>query len=172
MDRQVIIMQGVSGSGKSTLARRLAAVLGSCRIVSADDLFFGPDRKYTFDPSKIDEAHNECFRKFLRYLVSDERDDECNYVIVDNTNTTAADCAPYMRAASAFGWKSRIIRIACDPKVALERNDDRAPAKVIEGQMNNLEYQRFPAYWTLRILRADDVPSMDAMDLRKVVSDA
>jgi predicted kinase len=149
-------MQGVSGSGKSTLARRLrdACPAGTCVIVSADALFFGPDGTYTFDPTKLDEAHNECFRNFLRALV----DDNVQVILVDNTNTLSADCAPYMRAASAFGWKPRILRVECDPAVALGRNGGRAPAKVVDGQARNLEYQTLPAYWKVSTVKAGEIP--------------
>jgi hypothetical protein len=122
-------------------------------IVSADDAFYTPDGEYKHDASKLDEAHNECFRNFLRALVNDD----VRYILVDNTNTLAADCAPYMRAASAFGWKARILRVVCDPKVALSRNDGRAPASVVEGQAGNLIHQRFPAYWTISTVKAEDV---------------
>lgn len=140
-------MQGVSGSGKSTLARKLRAACaeGTCVIVSADDYFFDAEGAYKFDPAGIDEAHNECFRNFLRALVNETM----RFIIVDNTNTLASDCAPYLRAASAFGWKGRVLRVECDPAIALARNGGRAPAKVVDGQAWNLERQHFPAYWTI-----------------------
>jgi predicted kinase len=155
--RQVIVMQGVSGSGKSTLARKLRAAmghfgLGRCEIVSADDLFFASG-SYRYEPSKIGEAHDECFRAFLRHLASDD----VKLVIVDNTNTLAVDIAPYMRASSALGWDCRVVCVECDVKTAGGRNEGRAPSAVIEMQERNLEHTRYPAYWLIQRVQAEDV---------------
>jgi dephospho-CoA kinase len=157
MERQVIIMQGVSGSGKSTLARKLKAAmgrfdLGRCEIVSADDSFFSSGT-YRYDPSKIGEAHDECFRSFLKHLVNEDM----RLIIVDNTNTLAVDIAPYMRAASAFGWLCRVVCVACDVKTAAGRNDGRAPNAVVEMQERNLEHARYPAYWMVQTVQAESV---------------
>jgi predicted kinase len=155
--RQVIIMQGVSGSGKSTLARKLKAAmghfgLGRCEIVSADDLFFASGT-YRYEPSKIGEAHDDCFRSFLRHLASED----VQLVLVDNTNTLAIDIAPYMRAASAFGWLCRVLCVDVDVKTAASRNGGRAPNAVVEMQERNLEHARYPAYWLIQRVNAENV---------------
>lgn len=159
MARLVIVLSGASGSGKSTLARRLVsqhvtAHASPATIVSADDLFreLGGG-EYKFDPDFLGEAHDECFRNFLRLLVSQSD----GLILVDNTNTIAADMAPYMRAASAFGWPAKVLRIVVDPKMAAARNAGRAPAKVVEGQARNMEYQQLPAYWVVETVQAEGV---------------
>lgn len=153
MAREVIVLSGPSGAGKSVTARRLVAESQvPAVIVSADDLFrTGPDGAYVFEPELLGEAHDECFRSFLRHLVTLP---DAGLIIVDNTNTTAADMAPYMRAASAFGWSARVLRIVIDPKVAAARNGGRAPAKVVEGQARNMDYQNLPAYWNVETVQA------------------
>lgn len=154
MAREVIVLSGPSGAGKSVLARRLVSEsLVPAVIVSADDAFRTPSGEYVFDPDKLGEAHDECFRAFLRHLVTLPE----GLVIVDNTNTMATDMAPYMRAASALGWSPRVLRIAIDAKVAAARNNGRAPAKVVEGQARNMDYQQLPAYWVVETVQAEGV---------------
>jgi len=156
MDRQVIVLQGVSGSGKSTLAKRLKAGyqgVGTIEIVSADSFFYDRDGNYKHDVTKLDDAHNECFRQFLRLLVSNEP----QYILVDNTNALAHDCAPYMRAASAFGWMPRILRVECPWETAKGRNNDRAPSSIVAGQARNLDYEQFPAYWKRSSVKSLDI---------------
>jgi len=161
MERQVIVMQGVSGSGKSTLAHKLAKIFGEQGVVVSADDFFRHGGAYNFDASKLGEAHDDCFRKFLGALTNDT----LQVVIVDNTNTLATDAAPYMRAASAFGWRARILRVEVDHRVAAARNDGRAPATTVEWQAKNLELQRYPAYWTIQAVRSEDVATSDVQRL-------
>lgn len=107
--REVIVLQGASGAGKSTYAARLVkdaiAADKTFTIVSADDFFITPTRQYLFDPSRLSEAHGTCFARFLQALTQ-----RIDVVIVDNTNTTAVEIAPYMLATSAqpkdAAWKS------------------------------------------------------------------
>jgi tRNA uridine 5-carbamoylmethylation protein Kti12 len=157
MARQVIVLSGASGSGKSVLARRLAAEHKAAGvevvIVSADDFFRDPEGAYKHDASKLGEAHDECFRNFLKAIVTLPE----GLVIVDNTNTVAVDMAPYMRAASAFAWTAKVVRILVDPKVAAARNGGRAPAKIVEEQATNMTYQRFPAWWYVETVQAEGV---------------
>jgi tRNA uridine 5-carbamoylmethylation protein Kti12 len=156
MARQVIVLSGASGSGKSVLARRLASEARTAGVdvvtVSADDAFFAPDGTYKWDGDKLGEAHDECFRNFLKALVTLPE----GLVLVDNTNTTAADIAPYMRAASAFAWTAKVVRIMVDPKVAAARNGGRAPAKIVEEQAGNMNYQRLPSWWFVETVQAHE----------------
>lgn len=126
---QVVVMQGVSGSGKSTMASRIAADAGDgAVIVSADD-FFMVGGKYKFDPSRLSYAHAMCFKKFLDALAAGAR-----VVVVDNTNTSAAEISPYMLAAAAYGYDARILSIECRPDVAALRGLHGVPAGAIRAQ--------------------------------------
>ena len=56
-ERNLLLIRGVQGSGKSSLAE-LVAKLGHTRaIYAADDYFTACDGTYTFDMSKLHEAH-------------------------------------------------------------------------------------------------------------------
>jgi predicted kinase len=154
--KQVICMQGVSGSGKSHLARRLVAEAHRDNrpgyIVSADTYFYAlGGGKYKFDFNKLGAAHDVCFRDFMAHLTSLGN----GLVVVDNTNTVAADLAPYMRAASAYGWDAKIIRVECDPLKAAARNDGRAPMSSVTSQAGNLERENFPRWWVVERVRAE-----------------
>jgi energy-coupling factor transporter ATP-binding protein EcfA2 len=113
---KVTILCGISGSGKSTLAKSLGGV-----VCSADDYFtlYG---KYDFNPSKLPEAHAWCLRKFVSAVQLGLSD-----VVVDNTNTTVAEVAPYAALALAYGHELLIKIILCNVDVAAARNVHGVP---------------------------------------------
>jgi predicted kinase len=43
-------------------------------------------------------------------------------IVVDNTNCTIAEIAPYVALAQAYGAEVEIVRINIDPEIAHERN--------------------------------------------------
>jgi len=160
--RKVIIMQGVSGSGKSTYARNLVSnYSGSSAIVSADDFFLQPrsggcrafnsnkpsssgPTEYVFDATKLGEAHAWCFREFVAEL-----SDETELVIVDNTNSTPVEIAPYMLGASAFGYEAKIVRVLCSPKLAYERGKHGVSYDAILDCIARIDNSEFPPWWVL-----------------------
>ena len=105
----VRIYSGLPGSGKTTLGK------AECDQVFEADQFFVNDRTglYTFDPSKLSEAHAWCFRRFLTELMADDN----SVVGVTNTNVSAWEISPYYQGALAFGREVKIIRVNCDPTV-------------------------------------------------------
>lgn len=94
MDKKtVIILRGISGSGKSTFADFVGGV--NC---CADD-FFLKEGRYQFDPSKLKDAHEFCFNKFLKALHEGEE-----RIVVSNTNTQAWEFERYKNEAEKFGY--------------------------------------------------------------------
>lgn len=141
----VIIMRGLPGSGKSTWIQE--QVIG--RIVcSADDYHVGTDGVYRFDPGRAAQAHADCLRKFLLHL----RTGSFVHLIVDNTNTTAWEIAPYYQAALAFGHKPKIIRMHCTFEEACFRNVHSVPVETIWRMQQNLLHERLPAHWAEEII--------------------
>lgn len=136
----VHILSGVSGSGKSSLARSFRGT-----VVSADD-FFMVDGEYRFDATKLSLAHGSCFRTFIRLL--DNRDAT---VIVDNTNTTAVEIAPYALGAAALGHSFRVLTLMCrtgkDLLLCAERNTHCVPLDAIKAQHERLMRREFPPWW-------------------------
>ncbi len=168
--KHVIVMSGVSGSGKTSYAKNLA--LGAknagalAAIVSADDYFMVRDPEnygvvklpvqYKFDASKLSEAHAICFRLFMSHLQSGEayRPSESitRLIVVDNTNLSAHEIAPYMLAAAAYGYEAEIITMPRpDSFEQFQAHADRCvhglKAQDIHSQSIKLFHRTLPAYW-------------------------
>lgn len=137
--KTVWIMQGVSGARKSTLSD-----VPNAYTVSADH-FFMREGEYHFDPSKLSKAHSECLRNFLEGIFMG-----INFIVVDNTNTTPVEVAPYYALASAYGYDVVIKYIPCeDLNVAAARNRHGVPLKTIEQQAKRIEnfVKHMPPWW-------------------------
>ena len=154
---KVIIMRGLPGSGKSTWIKKTFTDPGKVVIVcSADDFHLDKDGNYNFDPALAGEAHNCCLRKFLITL---EREIEgptkgaIEAVIVDNTNTTLAELAPYVRLAEALGFKYTIVQTECSIQTAVERNIHGVPVGTMFTMRKNLWREIPPSYWNIELLR-------------------
>ncbi len=139
---RVFIMRGVSGSGKSTIAAAIAANLGAalCRTVSADRYFhlpytngvdrdFGlpPEGEYDFRPNELGFAHAACMRNFMNCLSAGAD------VVVDNTNTTWGEIAPYVLVAAAYRAEVIIVQVHCDEVTAHGRNVHNVPLEVVRA---------------------------------------
>ncbi len=167
MSKQVKILSGISGGGKSTLAGNLIA---GCHVqnptfsavVSADN-FFMLNGEYVFQARLLGHAHADCFRKFIEAMqeVHDftHTDGEVvhlpnNLIIVDNTNTTAEEIAPYVLGAAAFDYEAEIITIMPTMMdsldLAAERNKHGVPRSVISQQFRRLCNRSLPPYWKAR----------------------
>ena len=107
MERRVLILAGVPGAGKSTWANGFQKFHRDGRggpyrevdICSADDFFVTPSG-YKFDPNSIGKAHSLCLRRFVANF---DHYGEVTDTIVDNTNLSVLDWAPYIRVGMAFG---------------------------------------------------------------------
>ena len=153
--RKVIVLRGVSGSGKSTIAQRIfdaAAAKGEeqhAAIVSADQYFIDADGVYRFDPSMLGEAHGECLRTFTDLLTTLDESIKEAVIIVDNTNTTTVECAPYMALASAYGWRASMVTIDIDPRKAALRNVHGVSEETVDAQFTRIKYDdaKLPPFW-------------------------
>lgn len=140
----VIILSGVSGSGKSTYAEKLLTETQGVKV-SADH-FFMCGGVYKFDARKLGDAHADCFRRFIGFLY----DDNCQCVVVDNTNTTVEEISPYMLGAAAFGWEAEIRTILAEPgdiDLLCGRNIHSVPRDVIIAQGRRIHTRKLPPYW-------------------------
>lgn len=160
MGGKVIVLVGVSGIGKSTYAEKLKAEAESAGkrvvIVSADTypgLYPSPG---VIDPTKLPAAHAACMRQFVGLIVSMKPID---LVIVDNTNTTLVEVAPYMGVAKAyesdFGWWSVELHV-CVGKP--RQNIHGAPENTVKRQQHNLASSSldYPAWWTVVEVKTGD----------------
>jgi predicted kinase len=147
---EVIVLSGMPGSGKSHYTRGLKDI----EVFSADHFFINADGEYKFDHTKIGEAHAKCFRDYVEHLQHQraecDKNENNNYpypVVVDNTNLTAAEMAPYVQAANAYGWPVKIVTISCPPEVAFKRQTHNVPLAAYMHMFANFRDRKLPPYW-------------------------
>lgn len=140
---KIIVMSGASGSGKSYYANKFINDNKSLKsiIVSADH-FFCDGNKYNFDHNKLDQAHGQCFRDFINACMNKK-----NLIIVDNTNTTNEEIAPYMTAANAFNYSAQIITIDCPTEIAAKRNSHNVPLINVMAQNRRISERKLLPWW-------------------------
>ena len=139
--KKVIIMRGCSGSGKSTWAKKFKEEQDlEVVIVSADNYWFDAEGNYNFNPARLGEAHAYCYKTFVENL-----EQRVPIVIVDNTNTTLAEIAPYLTHAQYHGYKVEIVRCTCPYETAAQRNVHGVPAKTVESMYKRM--QNLPRHW-------------------------
>ena len=139
----VIVMRGISGSGKSTYAAKLQQSikpLYTVTVVSMDHYFMqGED--YLFDGTKLPQAAAYCYKQYLVALASAGPND---LIIVDNTNTTAVEIAPYILAAAAFDTPWCFVTLPVQED--LLRNTHGVPMKSVVAQIQRYN-QPLPNFW-------------------------
>jgi predicted kinase len=126
----MVLLRGISGSGKSTYA----SLLGNAGAVicSADDYMVSVETgQYRFDSARLNECHSRCLLKFLDALMAGEE-----VVVVDNTNVTVEECAPYILAAEQCGYNIKVIEFFCNPRDALKRNTHSVPEHSLMRQVH------------------------------------
>ena len=151
---KVKIMSGISGSGKSTYIKNH---FPDAMVCSADHFFLNEKGEYVFDVKNLSKAHGECLKKFVAIVgfVSDKD----AVIVVDNTNTTPVEIAPYAQLALAYGHELEIVMIEYDSKKACARNEHEVPLKTVEAQayrLNKLE-SKIPRWWNLKKIAGADV---------------
>ena len=134
MTKKVTILIGISGSGKSSYIREN---LPGAAVVSAD-FYFMRDGEYVFDPSQLGEAHKACMRAFIEYCKNPLPGDN-NNIVVDNTNTTMMELAPYAAVAGCYDCEVELVVLHCSPLVAGTRNSHGTPMAAVEGQYTRLQ---------------------------------
>lgn len=137
---RVILMSGISGAGKDTW---IAKNHPEAAVVSADS-FFMKDGSYTFDASKLGEAHSFCIRRFIELV-------RIVYptILVNNTNLTSEEIAPYYAIGKAYGYEVELVTLYCRPKVAADRNSHGVSLETCIGMLSRLNMRVIPPYWEL-----------------------
>lgn len=146
------IMRGIPGSGKSTIAAGLGLV------ISADDHFM-VEGEYRFDPTRIAEAHASCFRRAVLLAQGAKKAP----FVIDNTNCTNIEVAPYVLLAQAYGWKHQIVAIQTESAyvadICARRNTHGVPIERVTAMhaLLSKELAATPPWWNqiLRVPRID-----------------
>jgi hypothetical protein len=117
-------------------------------VCSADHYFLDEKGNYNFDFTKLRLAHGECLRKFMAYRVN-----MCwDYLVVDNTNTTALEIAPYYAVASAYEEEVDIelVTVLCDPVKAHTRNTHGVPLQGVLAMDQRIRERELPPFWNVK----------------------
>ncbi len=141
----IILMRGLPGAGKTSWVQMNGDIP---RIVCSADDFHMVDGVYRYDPKRISEAHDWCFKKYLHYAQLGEK----GFLIVDNTNTTMVEIAPYARVASALKIPFKIVYIYCDPLVAHLRGTHGVPFSTMLKMHKALMNEEVPPWWPQEII--------------------
>lgn len=142
----VQIRRGLPGSGKSTQARfELSKSTAEHRaIFSADDNMVDALGTYKFDPSRLKEVHAKCLRSFVLAM---SLPPEKSFFIVDNTNLTVAEIAPYAALAQAFGHEMEIVTGECPAELCAKRNVHGVGIETILRMEATMKKQELPPWW-------------------------
>lgn len=147
----VKIMSGLPGSGKSTLIKQNYTPLGKPAVkdvvVFSADNFFMVNGVYRFDRSRLADAHDKCLGDFIRAAQS--LNGGSKTLIVDNTNVSAMEIAPYYRISQVFGHQVEVIRLICDPIIAFKRNVHEVPLRTIMDMHTKMQ-EPLLAWWNVR----------------------
>jgi NEDD4-binding protein 2 len=152
---KVFVYSGLPGSGKT----RLISIRHPDAVIFSTDDFFMEGGEYKYIPEKIGEAHEDCFKHYveclrkLKWIYDSETweptrlADDHPDIIVDNTNTTAVEIAPYMLAAGAFGCEAEVVTVKCDPRIAFERNVHGVPEETHAILATQLDMRELMPWW-------------------------
>lgn len=124
--------------------------------VSADDYFMRADGVYDFKPQELPQAHQACFRAYIDELLVNSRSADCSdenqIVVVDNTNTTVAEVAPYVLAGESYGYSVKVIRVKASVEEAFVRQKHGVPRAALEAMHARIAAFVPPPWWELIVV--------------------
>ena len=138
MRRKVLyIVRGLSGSGKSTIAEEIVNELWDDEsktfvkdFYSADDYFTDPQGNYNFDPSKLSDAHAECFSNVELVMQKN-----CiRKIAVANTFSQSWEAQPYFKLAKKYDYSPFVLECQND-----FGNIHEVPQETINAMKNRWE---------------------------------
>jgi hypothetical protein len=110
--KTLYIVRGLSGSGKSSIARELVNDVWDEKtesfvkdFYSADDYFTDPQGNYNFDPSKLSDAHAECFSNVELAM----KKDCVRKIAVANTFSQKWEVQPYFKLAKKYNYHPFVL---------------------------------------------------------------
>lgn len=132
---KLMLVRSLPGAGKSTWVEKLkeARKPGDVVICSSDQFFVCKVcNGYHFERSKLPYAHAWCQDECEKHL----KESKAKIIVIDNTNTTPAECRPYVEMAVKYGVEVEFIEIPfwgfTDEELAA-RNVHGVPAQTIRA---------------------------------------
>ena len=157
--KKAYIMCGASGSGKTTYAsEHIEGPLptGTAVGIYSADFYFEDQAtgEYKWNREGLSKAHQGCLREFLQDLSRGISE----VLIVDNTNCSPVEIAPYAQAALAFGCELEIIILQVSAETALKRNKHNVPIGTIKRQIHKLTHYmtKLPDSWPHRFVSTEE----------------
>lgn len=140
--RSVIILRGLPGAGKSSFVNLFEQYLNSpdpntMQVVSADFFFVNDQGEYVFNRHLLGQAHHVCFRDFQLYA-EQEGDHKPSFLIVDNTNLTNKEVAPYLKVAKDNRWDITFITLDIPVETSVARNIHNVPRETIDNMYKKM----------------------------------
>jgi hypothetical protein len=68
-------------------------------------------------------------------------------LVVNNTNTTLVEIAPYYAIAAAYGLEVDLITLLCPPSIAAERNVHGVSLAACEAMDRRIRSRELPPFW-------------------------
>jgi predicted kinase len=131
--KTLVLIRGLPGSGKSTLARALREACAATAHWETDMYFTDDMGKYTFDASKLSEAHEWCQEAVSECLGSYTFDT----VIVSNTFTQRWEMEAYFEIAKHYG--AQVVILECKNQYGSIHG---VPEKVIQRMRDRWEERK------------------------------
>ena len=125
MTKVLYLIRGIPGAGKSYLANLITNA-----NFSADDYFTSPSGVYSFDASKLKEAHEYC-QRMVEYALKDNHP----IVAVANTFTRKWEMEAYYKLAEKYGYEVVELTIKSNFK-----NTHGVPEDKIQTMKERFEY--------------------------------
>lgn len=141
------ILQGPPGAGKTTWATRQHGSVAASRydervyIVSADT-----ERERIIGRT-LAEAHAACLRRFVDLLCRVVPGTTI-HIIVDNTNTTVAEMAPYVALGMAFG---HVVTLRSFPGRGPGKDVHGVPEHAYHAMVDRIAKFAPAPFWDIRI---------------------
>lgn len=147
--KKMNILQGIPGSGKSYQAEMFSEankmVFSEESIICSADKYHGLYVNGVFQPEKLQDAHNWCFRQAINGVFQDIKT-----ITIDNTSLSIWEIQPYWLLGTAFGYRTMIISFRVDPEKAFRRQQHGVPRESFDKMVEKLDKFEPLPFWNYK----------------------